>query len=110
MNYYEVLLMVDPILDETNIEAKIKEFEDIITKNSGEIIKVENQGRKRLSYTVNKHTEATFVHFSFDIDHSQVKSLESELSENESILRFLLTKEKKGRKSSLDVPESYAYN
>ena len=53
MNYYEKVLIMDPNLDDAAVEEIVGKIKDIITKQGGEIIKVDNWGRRKLAYELN---------------------------------------------------------
>ena len=109
MDYYELMVILDASIAEEQWEEKEKEIESLITAKSGVIIKNIIEGRKRFTYSIKKKDEGVYIQIYFDLDKSNVKTLEKELFEKEEILRFLLVKEKKGRVVSTDVPETYSY-
>lgn len=53
---YELVLIVDPRLDEQAITATIDRFVGIITDGGGEAINVDHWGRRKLAYEI-KHLE-----------------------------------------------------
>lgn len=53
---YELVLIVDPRLDEQAITATIDRFVGIITGGGGEAINVDHWGRRKLAYEI-KHLE-----------------------------------------------------
>ena len=53
---YELVLIVDPRLDEQAINATIDRFVGIITDGGGEALNVDHWGRRKLAYEI-KHLE-----------------------------------------------------
>ncbi len=51
---YESAVLINAALDDQQIEAILSRIKDIITNNGGEIRELDNWGRKRLAYPVEK--------------------------------------------------------
>lgn len=86
---YEGMYVLNAML---NDEARTKAFEKIkdgITARGGEIVKVHDQGRRRLAYEIKKQREGYYYLLYFRLPTSQVKELWDEYHLNEHLLRFL---------------------
>ncbi len=91
-NVYDSTVLINAALDDTQIEAIITRIKEFITSNSGEIREVENWGRKRLAYMVNKSKIGYYAVFRFEAPAEIVSKLDRLFSLEEQILRFLTIK------------------
>jgi small subunit ribosomal protein S6 len=90
---YESAVLINAALDDEQIEAEISRIKDQIQNNGGEIRNVENWGRKRLAYMVEKSKIGYYVIFRFSAPSTIVSKLERFYNLNKEIfLRFLLIK------------------
>lgn len=91
-NVYDSTVLINAALDDTQIEAIITRIKEFIISNSGEIREVENWGRKRLAYMVNKSKIGYYAVFRFEAPAEIVSKLDRLFSLEEQILRFLTIK------------------
>ena len=86
---YESTVLINASLDDPQIEGIISKIKDTVTNNGGEIREVENWGRKRLAYMVNKSKIGYYVIFRFDAPTTIISKLERFYNLDDHILRFL---------------------
>ncbi len=91
-NVYDSTVLINAALDDNQIDAIITRIKDFITSNEGEIRELENWGRKRLAYMVNKSKIGYYAVFRFDAPAEIVSKLDRLFSLDEQILRFLTIK------------------
>jgi small subunit ribosomal protein S6 len=89
---YESAVLINAALDDQQIEAILTRIKDFIKVNGGQIQEVENWGRKRLAYPVEKSKIGYYAIFRFDAPGNIVAKLERTYSLDEQILRFLTLK------------------
>lgn len=89
---YESAILINATLDDQQIESIITKVKDLITNNGGEIRELDNWGRKRLAYPVQKNKIGYYVIFRFDAPSDIVAKLERAYSLDEQILRFVTLK------------------
>ncbi|MFZ2324487.1 MAG: 30S ribosomal protein S6 [Ignavibacteriaceae bacterium] len=89
---YESAILINAALDDQQIESIITRVKDLITNNGGEIRELENWGRKRLAYPVEKSKIGYYAIFRFDALGDIVAKLERAYSLDEQILRFVTLK------------------
>lgn len=89
---YESAILINATLDDQQIESIITRVKDLITNNGGEIRELENWGRKRLAYPVEKNKIGYYAIFRFDAPGDIVTKLERAYSLDEQILRFVTLK------------------
>ena len=66
MNPYEALYILVPELDEETNKAAIEKFKGIVEANGGEIVGVDEWGKRRLAYPIDYKTEGYYILMSFD--------------------------------------------
>jgi small subunit ribosomal protein S6 len=90
---YETAVLINAALDDEQIEAEISRIREQIQNYGGEITDVENWGRKRLAYMVEKSKIGYYVIFRFTAPATLISKLERFYNLNrEVILRFLMLK------------------
>ena len=61
MKPYETLFFTEPGIENEALDALIGKVENAITKNGGQVEKIDKWGRRPLAYPVEKHTEGNYV-------------------------------------------------
>jgi small subunit ribosomal protein S6 len=92
INIYESAVIINAALDDEPIETEMSRIRETITTNGGEIREVDNWGRKRLAYMVEKSKIGYYVIFRFDAPSALISKLERYYVLNENILRYLTIK------------------
>ncbi|AUS78833.1 30S ribosomal protein S6 [Actinoalloteichus sp. AHMU CJ021] len=87
MRHYEVMVILDPSLDERTVAPSLDTFLNVIRTGGGEVENVEVWGRRRLSFEINKHSEGIYAVLDLRADSDTVKELDRQLSLTESVLR-----------------------
>lgn len=89
---YESAVLINAALDDQQIELILTRIKDFITNNGGQIREVDNWGRKRLAYPVEKSKIGYYVIYRFDAPGDIIAKLERIYSLDEQILRYLTLK------------------
>ena len=92
MNKFEAVLLISPELSSNIIEQNIKNFEDIILKNTGKITNIEDWGLRDLSYDIKNFKKAFYKYFQLEINGSNIQKISKTLNQNDNILRHLFIK------------------
>jgi len=87
--FYECTFIVNPGLDDAQIESTVKTAEDTIVKNGGEIVNTEHIGRRRLAYPIAKKHNGFYVSVEFTAEGRIVDKVERFLKLDENVMRFL---------------------
>lgn len=87
MRAYEVMVILDPSLEERTIEPSLDKYLNVIRKDGGTVDKVDVWGRRRLAYEVKKNAEGIYAVISLTCEPATVKEFDRQLTLNESILR-----------------------
>ena len=87
MRAYEVMVILDPSLDERTIEPSLTKYLNVVTKDGGTVDSLEVWGRRRLAYEINKKAEGIYAVITLTAEPATVKEFDRQLTLNESILR-----------------------
>jgi small subunit ribosomal protein S6 len=87
MREYEVMVILDPSLEERTIEPSLDRYLNVIRTDGGSVDKVDVWGRRRLAYEIKKNAEGIYVVISLQAEPATVKEFDRQLTLNESILR-----------------------
>ena len=87
MRHYELMVILDPSLDERNVPQSLENFLKVIRNDGGSIEKLEVWGRRRLSYEIDKHAEGIYVVLDINSESASIKELDRQLNLNENVLR-----------------------
>ena len=87
MRAYEVMVILDPSLDERTIEPSLDKYLNVIRKDGGSIESLDVWGRRRMAYEIKKNQEGIYAVVNLTAEPASVKELDRQLTLNESILR-----------------------
>lgn len=92
MNKYELVYVIDTVLDDEARKAVIDRFNGMIESNGGKVEKVDEWGKRRLAYPINYKTEGYYLLVNFEAEANVPKEIERNLQIAESVLRYLIVK------------------
>ena len=92
MRDYELMVVLDPNLDETAIEGLTTRIQTLATQRGGVIDSVEPWGRKRLAYPIGRYRDGIYILFRLKLPPNAAAEIERALKLTESILRHLLVR------------------
>ena len=87
MRPYEIMVILDPTLDERTVAPSLETFLNVIRKDGGSVDKVDIWGRRRLAYEIAKHAEGIYAIVDVEAEPAAVSELDRQLNLNESVLR-----------------------
>jgi small subunit ribosomal protein S6 len=87
MRRYELMIILDPNLEERTVTPSIDQFLGVVKTDGGSVEKVDVWGRRRLAYEINKKSEGIYAVIDLTAQPDTVKELDRQLNLNESILR-----------------------
>ena len=89
---YEVMVILDPELDERTVPPSLDTFLNVIRQDGGTVGSVEVWGRRRLAYEINKKSEGIYAVLGVSCSPAAVAELDRQLGLNESVLRTKVTR------------------
>ena len=86
---YEIMLVLDPSLEEDALETEVGKRREIIEAHGGKVENVDVWGRRKLAYEIRKQREGVYVLIEFQGQPGIAKELEQDLRVSETVLRHL---------------------
>ena len=90
MRQYELMIILDPELDERTVQPSLEKFLAVVGKEGGKIDNIDLWGRRRLAYDIKKKSEGIYAVVTMTAESATAKELDRQLGLNESILRTKL--------------------
>ena len=91
MRKYEIIFIAHPDLDEENLNNVVEKVKGWIADDKGEVISVDNWGKKRMAYRIRKQRDGQYVLITANMEPSAVKNLSQNMRFVESIMRSMIT-------------------
>ncbi|RYJ06827.1 MAG: 30S ribosomal protein S6 [Actinomycetales bacterium] len=92
MRQYEVMVILDPDLDERTVAPSLETFLNVVRQDGGTVDEVDVWGKRRLSYEINKKNEGIYAVLQLSAEPATVKELDRQLGLNESVVRTKVTR------------------
>ena len=92
MKAYELLYFVDPAATEEMRAGAMKRIEVAITANGGTIDSVEDWGKRKLAFEVDKLNEGDYTLINFQADPSDIAELDRVLRINDAVKRHMIVR------------------
>ncbi|WP_431843193.1 30S ribosomal protein S6 [Calidifontibacter indicus] len=90
MRQYELMIILDPELDERTVQPSLDKWLAVVTKDGGTVDNVDLWGRRRLAYDIKKQSEGIYGVVNMTAESATAKELDRQLGLNESVLRTKL--------------------
>jgi small subunit ribosomal protein S6 len=90
MRQYELMVILDPEVDERTVQPSLDKFLSVITTGGGSVEKVDIWGKRRLAYDIAKRNEGIYAVVDLTATPELAKELDRQLGLNESVLRTKL--------------------
>ncbi|MDP9398414.1 MAG: 30S ribosomal protein S6 [Actinomycetota bacterium] len=87
MRRYELMVILDPDLEERTIAPSLDQFLNVVRTGGGSVEKVDIWGRRRMSYEIAKKPEGIYAVIDLSAEPPVVKELDRQLNLNEAVLR-----------------------
>ena len=92
LNSYETIYIVKPDLNEDNLLKLIENYQGILVERGAKNIVTQNRGRRHLKYPISKFKDGIYVQMNYEANGETVALVEKSMKLNESIMRFLTTR------------------
>ncbi len=90
MRTYELMVILDPEIDERTLAPSLDKFLTVITKGGGTIDNIDIWGKRRLAYDINKRSEGYYAVVNMTTTPADAQELDRQLTLSESVLRTKL--------------------
>lgn len=89
MNKYELALVVSAKIEDEARAEVVEAAKNLVTRFGGVITNVEDQGKKRLAYEVQKMREGYYYFIQFDADSTVPGEIEQRVRIMDNVIRYL---------------------
>ena len=92
MNKYELAVVVSAKIDDEERAAVVDKCKALIERFGGTITNVDDWGKKRLAYEIQKMKEGFYYFIQFEAESSAPAEIESRIRIMDNVLRYLVVK------------------
>jgi len=92
MNQYELALVVNAKIEDEARVATLEAAKEIITRFGGIVTNVEDWGKKKLAYEIQKMKEGYYYFIQFDADTTVPGEVEKRVRIMDNVIRYLCVK------------------
>ena len=93
MNKYELALVVSAKIEDDARTAVVEKAKEYITRADGTVTEVEEAGKKRLAYEIQKMKEAYYYFIHFESDAETPSEIEQRIRIMDNVIRFLCVRQ-----------------
>lgn len=93
MNKYELALIVSAKIEDDARTAAVEKAKDVIAKFGGNVTNVEDAGKKRLAYEIQKMKEGFYYFIQFDAESDVPAQVEAQVRIMEPVIRYLCVRQ-----------------
>ncbi len=93
MTKYELTLVVNAKIEDDARAAVVEKAKEYVTRAGGNITEVEDWGKKRLAYEIQKMKEGFYYFIKFEAETTAPAEIESQVRIMDNVLRYLCVKE-----------------
>ena len=87
MRAYELMVILNPEVEDRAVEPSLSTFLEIVTNAGGTIDNLDIWGRRRLAYEIQKKSEGIYAVVNFTASPETAAELDRVLNLNESVMR-----------------------
>lgn len=91
MRTYELMFITDARVADEEVESITEDVKTLLTAKGGQVLRVEQWGRRKLAYEIAKQREGkyTLLYLTGEPEELDVREVEYRMRQNDNILRFL---------------------
>ena len=87
MRAYEMMIILDPSLEERTVGSSMEKILKQVTVAGGTVDNIDVWGKRTLAYQINKNDEGIYVVVTAHTTHEVIQEIDRQLNLNESVLR-----------------------
>ena len=92
MNKYELAMVVNAKIEDEARDAVVERAKGYVTRYGGTISEVEEWGKKRLAYEIQKMHEGYYYFIQFEADATAPAEIERHMRIMDNVLRYLVVR------------------
>ncbi|GGI46907.1 small subunit ribosomal protein S6 [Agromyces flavus] len=87
MHQYELMVILDPSIDERTVAPSLDKFLNVIRNDGGTVDTVDIWGKRRLAYEIDKKSEGIYAVVNFTAESATTNELDRQLNLSEAVMR-----------------------
>ena len=87
MHQYELMVILDPSIDERTVAPSLDKFLNVIRNDGGTVDTVDIWGKRRLAYEIDKKSEGIYAVVNFTAESKTTNELDRQLNLSEAVMR-----------------------
>lgn len=87
MHEYELMVILDPEIDERTVAPSLDKFLNVVRNDGGTIENVDIWGKRRLAYEIKKKSEGIYAVVNFTANPATTDELDRQLGLSEAVMR-----------------------
>jgi small subunit ribosomal protein S6 len=92
MNKYELAVVVSAKIEDDARTAVVEKVKKTIEKHGGQITNIDDWGKKKLAYEIDKMTEGFYYFIQFDAEATTPAEIEARMRIMDGVIRYLCVK------------------
>jgi small subunit ribosomal protein S6 len=100
MRHYELMVILDPNLDERTVTPSLETFLNVVRNDGGAVENIDVWGKRRLAYEIDKHGDGIYAVLDVTCEPTTVAELDRQLTLNESVLRTKVLRKAAARQTA----------
>jgi small subunit ribosomal protein S6 len=106
MRKYETIFILDPDLEDEEAQKVIEKVKGIISQSNGEIIRIEDWGKRKLAYKVKKKTRGHYILIHFSGQPALLNELERNFRVMDPVIKYQSVRlDERRMPTEITVPE-----
>lgn len=97
---YEVMYIVDPETPADKLTKLNEAVGNLIEKEGGTVVRMDDGGRRTLAYPIKKNTEGFYILFEIEGSGQEIAELERRMRVNDMIIRYITVRVDEDRKKA----------
>ena len=89
MRQYETMYVLKPELEPEPTAEIVAKYQSLVTEHGGQIDEIQEMGKRRLAYEIDKYREGYYVLMKYTADTDFTKELERVMRIEDDMLRYL---------------------
>ncbi|MDD2470161.1 MAG: 30S ribosomal protein S6 [Bacilli bacterium] len=89
---YEIMFIVRPDMEETNLNEVVASFEDVLVTNGAKVLNSKNMGQRELAYEIKKYKRGFYYLYQIEAPVTAINEFDRLALLNEDIIRHMIIK------------------
>ena len=90
---YETMYILRPDLGDEQVVQQIAKYENLIREHGAENIEIQNRGKRRLAYEIQKHRDGVYVQLNYTGPGTVIAIMERAMRLSEEVTRYMTVKQ-----------------